>query len=391
VVDTTAPEITCPPDTTCPQGSSDPDQTGEATCSDNCGECEVTYSDEVENVGCVSKITRTWTAEDECGNTSTCEQIITCVPECVVTNSSLCCFDCNAAEGQQFRILFTPDVQNIGYYKLTATNPGQTYYNVFYSGTPGDTVKIDITLPFPYVTQGANPVHAYDGVTTYTSSEQDGTCPENTCFTPGNGIYVSSTQVTLASYTPQDFGSTYTFSETVTIPASGFIYLNVHLDYGLKKTGGYSKTECGGAADNNDAQNANWCVYDGLTYAFSNTATETDGEGNVVDSAECDTSVSSFNVFKKNPGVGGQSLTQCDTEPVPGCTMKLLDVYKRLKVQSTGDEDGWYMLNYKHIGKAATFYVTCTTPEGKTYTKAVILKANAYAQVNFEFICENQE
>jgi hypothetical protein len=54
--------------------SSDPSNTGTATATDNCDPAPViTYSDnQVGNV-----ITRTWTAEDDCGNTASCDQMIT--------------------------------------------------------------------------------------------------------------------------------------------------------------------------------------------------------------------------------------------------------------------------------------------------------------------------
>jgi hypothetical protein len=45
---------------------------------------------------------------------------------------------------------------------MTATNPGQFYYNSFYSvGMPGDTVAMNIEIPYPFVTHGSNPIHVY--------------------------------------------------------------------------------------------------------------------------------------------------------------------------------------------------------------------------------------
>jgi hypothetical protein len=83
VVDTTDPVITCPSDTTieCDE-STDPSNTGEATAIDNCdGAPLLTYGDvnDLDDCDGTGTITRTWTAEDGCGNDSMCVQTITVV------------------------------------------------------------------------------------------------------------------------------------------------------------------------------------------------------------------------------------------------------------------------------------------------------------------------
>src|SRR5204863_7669867 len=85
----------------------------------------------------------------------------------LITDSLRCTLPNN-----QLRLIFTPDTQNAPCYKLTASNPGQFYFNFFYSGTPGHTEDFDVTLPYPWVTQGAKPVEVYDGVTINTSGGQ---------------------------------------------------------------------------------------------------------------------------------------------------------------------------------------------------------------------------
>lgn len=79
VVDNTPPVICCPSDKSIPCGdSTDPCQTGRATATDNCDSCvTITYSDNCGGSGCPRTITRTWKAKDDCGNFSTCTQIIT--------------------------------------------------------------------------------------------------------------------------------------------------------------------------------------------------------------------------------------------------------------------------------------------------------------------------
>jgi hypothetical protein len=76
VDDTEAPVITsCPADAVIEcDASTDPANTGTASATDNCS-VSVTYEDE-SAPGCYTKITRTWTATDPCGNKSTCVQTI---------------------------------------------------------------------------------------------------------------------------------------------------------------------------------------------------------------------------------------------------------------------------------------------------------------------------
>jgi uncharacterized repeat protein (TIGR01451 family) len=79
VQDTTSPVITCPSDLTldCP-GDTSVVMTGMATATDECNDPLVSYSDLVTPGPCMNtfSVTRTWTALDPCGNSSSCVQSI---------------------------------------------------------------------------------------------------------------------------------------------------------------------------------------------------------------------------------------------------------------------------------------------------------------------------
>ena len=81
VDDSTPPVITCPPDITiaCDQ-LADTTVTGVATATDDCSVLiDITFADLADTTGCAGTgtIERTWTATDECGNWSTCIQLVT--------------------------------------------------------------------------------------------------------------------------------------------------------------------------------------------------------------------------------------------------------------------------------------------------------------------------
>lgn len=78
IIDSEAPIISCPADQIVESGSStSPVATGQATAVDDYDPSpSVSYSDSAAG-SCPQIITRTWRAEDECGNASTCVQVIT--------------------------------------------------------------------------------------------------------------------------------------------------------------------------------------------------------------------------------------------------------------------------------------------------------------------------
>ncbi len=79
VVDATAPVFTsCPADVIIEcNASTATGATGAAIATDACGSITPTYTDDIQIKGCITYITRTWKAEDACGNSATCVQRIT--------------------------------------------------------------------------------------------------------------------------------------------------------------------------------------------------------------------------------------------------------------------------------------------------------------------------
>ncbi|HZV70930.1 MAG TPA: ice-binding family protein [Saprospiraceae bacterium] len=87
IVDTTSPSIECPVNVTLACGAdTSPAGTGTATGADNCDpDPNIDFTDVfIPAAGCPS-IVRTWSITDDCGNSSTCDQIITITNVTILT------------------------------------------------------------------------------------------------------------------------------------------------------------------------------------------------------------------------------------------------------------------------------------------------------------------
>ena len=355
----------------CPTNLS-PELWGWAVAIDDDGsELEVEYSDEL--VGdCPKVLVRTWTATDACSNTASCVQTLACLPAGLVTSSALCTFDVdNVMTGRQFRLRYTHDGKHKVCQKLTSSNPGQTFFNVMYHGLTNEVVSFYVTIPYPYVTQGATPWHAYDWVGVDVGQDA------SICLLPGDTIWMGQTEITLDDYAGG--GETIIAIEDLVVPESGLIYLNVHLDYGLKGLGGLGRDMDNNAIECWDA-NTNGVldvvIPDGAEYTFG-VMTTNDPPIDVEDT------VQSINDLRHAVGISGLVLSDPGTVPLPGLTVNLLNRKGKVKTSDVTDEDGAYVLNYRNIGNGSTYYVQLVESGGETTEVLLELDDDGYAQINF--------
>ncbi len=282
-------------------------------------------------------------------------------------------------------------------YLLNASNPGQWYYNVFYSGTPGSSFNLQIAIPWPFVTNGANPIQVHDGSGPASVTLGDGRCfvPSDalagySITTDGGHTSTSGYPVILRSdYTTQNLGSTSRVYVSGSVPSTGLAYVTIHLDYGLKKTTGWQQaidlttllgpdTNLDGTPDGFGSgpvsvKGGTPANVNGQDYTFSASFGPT-----------LSSRVYSTNTFKKNPGVSGMTVTT-NGKPKAGVVVRLLGSAGNLIASASTDQDGFYQIKYKHTGKAATFTVALP---GYNQVQTITLKANGSALVLFDNVPE---
>jgi hypothetical protein len=273
----------------------------------------------------------------------------------LVTTTEGCLFDVDTKQqGQQFKLIFTPDVpDNPSKYRLTASNPGQFRYNAFFIGQLDEGEDFTLQLPYPFVTQGANPVHVYSALK----------LGENKCLIPGKDI---TSQFSITGV-PVALGTGYnTFGQFATITVesndeySGFVWIVVHGDYGLKKSIG----NLGKDANNNAVPT----IFNDYKYTFKVKAPFT---GQSI--------IENLNVFKRDPGFVGL-VTDSFGNPVKDVQVEIWGpTGTKLGAVST-DKDGWYAYNYKYTGKASTFSLKLPAYNMK---QSVIMKSNTLIKTDF--------
>jgi hypothetical protein len=331
----------------------------------------------------------------------------------VITNGS-CAID-------RYTRIFSQDAA----YHFTATNNGQFFYNLSVSGTPGETRHVTLELPWPFVTQGSQPVHVYDSVEW-----------ANGCFSNYGGGY-SFDQITYlkdyhVDYPTVKTGYLPTLKTTrveleVVIPATGFAFIRQHMDDGLK--GPAVDVNGDGILDNiaygkDNAENATnpangailmpeGYVHPFKMWAFKCSAVDPDCDLSTTDPAtntdmafNGGTELTNDNQFQKNVGVGG-AITYNGINgqvPVAGMTVQLW--YGSAFVGSAvSDANGLYSIAYKHKGKADLYTIMIYQPfadvsvldapgtiSGQTSgqpagtVKSTTLKGNTLALVDFPLV-----
>jgi hypothetical protein len=337
------------------------------------------------------------------------------------------------AQRGQFRLLFTPDVRSFPAYKLPASNPGQTFYNLLLDGAAGSTVPVSLSIPHPYVTKGGQPVHVYDGwsvvgacidssgATTGQPCSTSADCGagetcDSSCFAPGAAEQQFDAQWTIDDWVDgvtgrggvgwtldcdsvcgPDGSGTCTLDLGVVIPDSNKAYVNVHLAYGLKglsvdanpcddalvdryDQGGSSGTlfaEVGfHALVNNDTEDGPVGIADGTDYAFSHTD----------DTHSYDDAVQNLNAFKPIAGSFGRCTHENNGNPCnEGLLVELIRNNSGEVVKSgLTDQDGFWTTPYKHKGKPVLYTVVIYEPGCTLIGQEIELQGNGWANVDFD-------
>jgi hypothetical protein len=461
-VDCPPDDIIAPPDTPCGDQSTtectNPDTCdGEGYCLPNNKVCgSVTNSALCEYDMAPTKGTCAGGSEDggPCLITSTCvmaggycdvdtcigggEDGLSCTP-----NETGACEDGGGIceQSDQFRLLFSPDVKNWTAYRLNASNPGQTFYNIIYDATDvgGDDITLTVTVPYPYVTVGGSPLHIYDAAAVRSNGVG--------CLAPEGAIRSEPMFITLddwifgadgsndynlvcepANLGPDGFGFC-TFDVEILnaeIPESGLLYVNVHLDYGFKgqwvdanpygpdSTGMFedrydrddilSPWESSDALVNTSTDDGELALADCQAYWFSHD----DGNdlglclGGSADGSSCVTTefpsvctdgggscepfedaLENLNIFKKISGMFGRVSCSDDNSGLP---YRLKLVHPSLGVVDTAkaDAEGHYGFTWAHRGKPVGYTVELYS-QGSTLmdTALVVLKGNGWWELNF--------
>ncbi len=294
----------------------------------------------------------------------------------VLTDTSFCPLDQNG-----FRIIFIMDPANPSAFRLVSTNPGQFYDNVFDTGTPLTPVTLSIKVPYPFVTNGAFPIQVSSSFNVVGGCFQPA-FDQNANFavsTSGGNLSPSGHPVILLS----DYGSTPTVGVTTTtvtvtgnIPATGLVYVTIHLEYGLKGTSGWTKVGTGPTVFPafNSGIGGGITINDPQSYAFSFT-----------DGTPSSTSPVSHNVWKKDPGFAGVITDLTTGARIAGATVNIYDSTHHYIGSATTDNDGVYLFVYKYTGSKTTFTVVAAISMTNYQSVAVQMQSNKLVLLNFQF------
>ena len=192
----------------------------------------------------------------------------------------------------------------------------------------------------------------------------------------------------MADWDGMTFGDTLTRTITdVPVSLGSFVYANIHLTYGLK--GGEDRyspnVNADGTTDALDYfDNSQTLIEDGTNYVFNAYI------GNGSDPYHTDTFVNQ-NEFKVTPGVAGFAFQTAGDDPEvytgQDITVRLV-IPNSVKnapapyLEATTDEDGWYMIEYKHTGKPTNYKFEVYRGSDLIVEKTVQLQGNEFEEVN---------
>jgi hypothetical protein len=325
----------------------------------------------------------------------------------------------SCAQSDQFRLPFAPDGRNWVAYKLVASNPGQFFYNAIYDASDDDDgVTFEIFIPYPFVTQGATPLHVYDA--DLVPSNGSG------CLAPETALADAQTEILLEDWI-QDAGyAAPAYLEcdqvdqdpavgedgwctiTVDIPQAvidattdDLLYLNVHLDYGLKgpgvdanpfddfvdrydRAGSVSQWGSSDALENTSDNSGDVAIADCSVYDFAHDV------GEVPQFAD---TVENLNFFKNISGAFGRVFCDDSGDAIAGFLYleRTNNPGHANAVASTEiDEDGYYLLGYKHKGKPTNYQIRwCDAVDcsGDNHvTDPFPLQGNATVEIDLEAV-----
>jgi hypothetical protein len=323
--------------------------------------------------------------------------------------------DCAAGGGvcrqtKQFRLGFGPDAQNWVAYKAGATNPGQFYYNAFYDATSAtDDLVIHMEIPYPFITQGATPMHVYDGELVgmtsegcydpveelmnhkYEITENDWLQPDGYTLPP----YLSCEKITGAGDSGLCLVSVVVPQQVIDATVSNFLYVNLHLDYGFK--GNFTDLNPNdGAPDRYDRGGyvSPWNSSDALVNTSDNTGEIAIADCSVYNFAHYieddptpvhEDAVENLNEFKRFTGVFGR--VSCDDGLAIGGFLDLVDSDGMLAKSTEIDAEGYYGLSYKHKGRSEAYHLVWCADAGCSSmhaTDSFMLQSNGEVEVNLE-------
>ena len=242
----------------------------------------------------------------------------------------------------------------------------------------------------------------------------EGVKDPNSCFDPGTPLDEDHFQLTIDDWIggtqdlarnnlnfdpepgPEGDGSYCSFEVEATYPPSGMLYINVHLDFGIKgkdvnanpvdaKKDRYDKataTSPWGSSDaleNTPTGTGALALKDCRPFYFSHID---DGFGlNEADPVE------NLNRFKPIGSVFGLVSASASGVGEPSKAMKLIKKSTNATVKSgTTDSEGFYTLDYKHKGSATVYTVRATTPGkcGGVMNKDITMQPLYWYEVNFD-------